>query len=290
MVKNKKILYWILAVLVASVFIFAALNESQLLTVKPPPAAIEINGKEQISGVGSFCWNEAWKALCVDMAGFVTAYEPLPAVSPFTVHLRLPLDAPPEELQLSIIRVMEKDELEIDARGFRLWRFQEGKSIALSLQREQDIELSLEPGLYVLNVFTRWQEKGDVSFGFLLSVTAERQVPEPPNSPSQTTPTGKEADIRGNITVIQKADLQSRERGIIGTVLIEGVLEKDTEFDRALVTITNKTRILEQEGQVSRSKTFDDLRAGQKVQALFTGTVLESYPVQATAIEIVILK
>ncbi len=290
MVKNKKILYWILAVLVASVIIFVALNGSQLLTIKPPPAILEINGKEQISGIGSFCWNEAWKGLCVDMAGFVTDDEPLPAGSPFTAHLRLPLEVPPEELQVSIIRVTGKDELEIDAQGFRLWRFQEGKSITLPLQREQDIELSLEPELYVLDVFTRWKEKGDVSFGFLLGVTTERQSPEPPASPLQTTPTGKEADIRGNITILKQADLQGRERGILGTVLIEGVMEKDTEFDRALVTITNKTRILEQEGQVYRSMTFNDIKAGQKVQAKFTGTVLESYPVQATAIEIVILK
>lgn len=288
MVKNKKILYWILAVMVTSVIIFVALNESQLLTLKPPPAILEINGKEQVSGIGTFCWREAWDALCVE-TDIVTAEEPLPAVSPFTAHLRLPLAVPPEELQLSVIQVTEKDEYELDGRGLRLWRSREGERITLPLQREQDIEQSLEPGLYVIDVFARW-EKGDVIYGFLLDVTTERQSPEPPASPLQTTPTGKEAHIRGNITVILQADLQGRERGIIGTVLIEGVMEKDTEYDRASVTITNKTRILEQEGQVYRSKTFNDLKAGQKVQARFTGTVLESYPVQATAIEIVILK
>jgi beta-N-acetylhexosaminidase len=97
-------------------------------------------------------------------------------------------------------------------------------------------------------------------------------------------------DIRGSISSLSRADGQSRERGILGTVLVEGVVEKDTKFDRASVTVKDETRIFERKGGSRRSVTFDDLRVGQKVGARFAGPVLESNPVQATAAEIVILE
>jgi hypothetical protein len=101
---------------------------------------------------------------------------------------------------------------------------------------------------------------------------------------------GGQVDIRGTITSIHRADTQSQEEGIMGTVLIEGAVEEDTEFDKASVTITEETRIFEQEGQGRRAVTFEALQVGQRVEARFTGPVMESYPVQATAREIVILQ
>jgi len=98
------------------------------------------------------------------------------------------------------------------------------------------------------------------------------------------------ADIRGDITSIHQADAENGEKGIVGSILIEGVIEEDTEFDKASVTITDKTRIFEQKGQDRRPVTFESLKMGQRVQARFTGPVMESYPVQATASEVVILK
>lgn len=38
------------------------------------------------------------------------------------------------------------------------------------IERESDINLSLEPGLYVLSVFLEWKEQGDVLYGFLVQV------------------------------------------------------------------------------------------------------------------------
>ncbi len=92
------------------------------------------------------------------------------------------------------------------------------------------------------------------------------------------------AAIRGNITDIRQAN------GTIDTVRIEGALEDDTQYDRAVVTITEQTRILKQEGQERVPATAEELKVGQRVEADFTGPVLESYPVQATASEIVILE
>ena len=97
-------------------------------------------------------------------------------------------------------------------------------------------------------------------------------------------------DIRGNITDISEVSAENRERGILGTIRIEGALEEDTNVDQAVVEITEKTRILERDGDEVYSVRFESFEMGQRVQALFTGPVRESYPVQAVAMEIVILK
>lgn len=143
--------------------------------IKPPHAILTIAGEEQISGIGSFCWRETWndqtwKALCEDYDGIPTAQEPLLAFSPFTLHLRMLLNEPPEELQLNIYQVTDKDEIELNSGVWRWWKYQEGKYVTLPLESEQDVNLSLEPGLYVLNVYPNWKEKGSVSYGFLLNV------------------------------------------------------------------------------------------------------------------------
>jgi hypothetical protein len=89
----------------------------------PPPAILSIDGNEQTSGIGSSCWkveNETY-SLCVDSAGTVTPAEPLITRSPFTAHLYLPLEEPPEELYFSTYRVMDDDELKEFANSVRVW-------------------------------------------------------------------------------------------------------------------------------------------------------------------------
>ena len=100
---------------------------------------------------------------------------------------------------------------------------------------------------------------------------------------------GKEADIRGNITSIYKA-AEDSTGDIIGSILIEGDIEKDTEFDKASVTITKETHIFESKSGKLLKASFDSLKPNQRVQALFTGPVMESYPVQVKAKEVVILE
>jgi endonuclease/exonuclease/phosphatase family metal-dependent hydrolase len=95
------------------------------------------------------------------------------------------------------------------------------------------------------------------------------------------------ADIRGKITSLNRANAE-RER-VVGTLLIEGVKESDTNVDRASVSVTKETRIVDRRGKERGTATFDDLKTGQKVEVRFLGPVMQSYPVQATASEIVIL-
>lgn len=143
--------------------------------IMPPPASLKINEIEQISGIGSYCWFETWKGLCADYEGIPTPDEPLPAISPFTVHLSLPLKEPPQELEINVIQVTDDDKIKSYLNGSFMWlpkgeKMQEGNYSTLALERESDINLSLEPGLYVLHVRPIWTEKGSVSYGFLLNV------------------------------------------------------------------------------------------------------------------------
>lgn len=81
--------------------------------------------------------------------------------TPFTAHLLLPFQEAPEGLQLNVIRVTDEDKLKGgEEHRWQLWRFQEGKHFTLPLEREQDIELSLEPGLYILKSYQH-QMRGD---------------------------------------------------------------------------------------------------------------------------------
>ena len=97
-------------------------------------------------------------------------------------------------------------------------------------------------------------------------------------------------DIRGNISQIRRGDLNEGKKGIIGFVLVEGDIEEDTKFDKALITVTDKTSIYKQIGSDRHSVAFEKLDPGQKVEAWFTGPVMQSYPARGSAMEIVILR
>jgi endonuclease/exonuclease/phosphatase family metal-dependent hydrolase len=99
----------------------------------------------------------------------------------------------------------------------------------------------------------------------------------------------EKTDIRGRITNVQRANTDGGNDQLLGTLLIEGVKEADTNFDQASVRVTNETQIFDARGKERKQASFEALKAGQKVEARFTGPVMESYPVQATAGELVIL-
>ncbi len=102
---------------------------------------------------------------------------------------------------------------------------------------------------------------------------------------SEPTPTTPPA-IRGSITSRTSAP----GGDLVGSILVEGQVEAGTTFDKATIAVTVKTRIFEQTAQERRQATFDALQMGRTIEAWFDGPVAESYPVQATASDIVILK
>jgi len=143
--------------------------------IEPPPAILTVAGKEQVSGIGSYCWTEptgedAGTGLCADMVGISTAEEPLTAGSPVTATFLLAPEETPNELLLEVIPVTAEDEMERWADGSRSWPYQPGERYTLPLEREPSLELSLQPGLYVLILAGRWEAYGDASYGFLVEV------------------------------------------------------------------------------------------------------------------------
>jgi hypothetical protein len=98
------------------------------------------------------------------------------------------------------------------------------------------------------------------------------------------------ADVRGTVTGLLPATEGMRQKGILGFVRIEGSGQHDTRYDKATVTITDTTRILWRDGKIERTIPLDSVPRGAEVEARFIGPVRESYPVQATASRLVVLK
>jgi hypothetical protein len=96
-------------------------------------------------------------------------------------------------------------------------------------------------------------------------------------------------DIIGTVTTLSVA-AGSWNAGILGTLLIEGRIQSGTSVDKAMVTVTDKTLVYLEDAHGRHLVDFSYLGVGQTVAVTITGPVAESYPVQATASAIVILK
>lgn len=99
----------------------------------------------------------------------------------------------------------------------------------------------------------------------------------------------EKVSIRGTPASVSPADDDGKKAGVLGTLLIEGRKDKDTEYDKAMVKVTKGTKIFQQVGRELKPASFDDLKPGVKLEIQFQGPVAESFPVQATAGKIVIL-
>ena len=162
----------LLETILGSQFAGADPSHGPNLDTEPPSALLVIGDQEQTSGVGSYCWPDgiAGMALCLDKVGLPTASEPLQVSGPFVTQLSIPLSDLPDILSLTAIPVTFEDQMELDAEGMRWWPPMSGDSFDLPLAPPHQIELNIEPGLYVLSVFAQWQDIGDVLYGFLVEV------------------------------------------------------------------------------------------------------------------------
>ena len=108
---------------------------------------------------------------------------------------------------------------------------------------------------------------------------ADKAEPEPkPVAPPK-------ADIRGTVSEVSGL----KARGLIGRMLVEGKKEKDTQYDKASVTLPMGVKIHKWQGGKKVEVAFKDIVPGCVVQCVFDGPVAESYPVQARASEVLIL-
>jgi hypothetical protein len=147
--------------------------------VEPPPAVLAVDGQEQISGIGSYCWSdpEEGVAICADMIGIITPENPLAVTASFTASFYLSPEEDPVELSLRVLPVSAEDEILPPGEDWRAWPGAPGEVYPLPLERAPEIELSLAPGMHVLDLFARWEDWGDVSYGFLVEVSETAGMP-----------------------------------------------------------------------------------------------------------------
>ena len=127
-----------------------------------------------------------------------------------------------------------------------------------------------------------------LAWSLALSVVPGCSTSSASNGPAQ--PPGVSPDIEGYVASVWGSSADPRPGDVLGSILIEGELERGMPFDRASVTIREDTRIYDGRAGELVEARFEDLEVGQRVQAVFTGPVAESYPVQATASQILILE
>ena len=68
---------------------------------------------------------------------------------------------------------------------------------------------------------------------------------------------------------------------IVSAIMVEGKVESDTIHDKAKVGIEKGTKITT--GNVGQKLSANELKEGMKVEIVFEGPVMESYPVQGKA-------
>lgn len=139
----------------------------------PPLATLKTTQGEQVAALGSTCWIQQLQdgspvETCQDSPGIPTPQTFLPVETQFTGSLRLPLPIPPAGVSIVHMPVSPADVLEPPAGGIILWPYQEGETILLSNEVEQDLQLELSPGLNVVYVNARWDGLGSAGYGFLL--------------------------------------------------------------------------------------------------------------------------
>jgi Protein of unknown function (DUF3221) len=95
-------------------------------------------------------------------------------------------------------------------------------------------------------------------------------------------PLKTEADFYGFITDIQAGQAKD----------VKGILSVESDADKIVtkyvITVNKDTAIFRQEDSNLKNADFNELENKQWVKIWFTGSVLESWPMQATAKQIVI--
>ncbi len=99
---------------------------------------------------------------------------------------------------------------------------------------------------------------------------------------SAPKPLQTEADFTGWVTEIHPIG----DKGTLGQILIES--HADKIVDKYMVTIKDETLIFKQDGENRRKVAFAALETQQRVQIWFSGPIMESFPMQGTARQVVI--
>lgn len=122
----------------------------------------------------------------------------------------------------------------------------------------------------------------------LLGITAGLTACYPPVSDGAVAGQAS-LSLDGQILEISQASPQDRENGLLGAILVEGTMQDGAQSALVSSAVTRDTRLWLQDGQTRRPISFDALTVGQSVLIAFRGPLAESYPMQGTADEIVVM-
>ena len=99
-------------------------------------------------------------------------------------------------------------------------------------------------------------------------------------SPAQ--PLTTEPDFYGFITEVRAVG----NNDVVGTIAVES--HADKIVDKYVITIKDTTSIFRLDEEDYQEISFDDLEAKQRLKIWFDGPVMESWPMQARALQVVI--
>lgn len=88
----------------------------------------------------------------------------------------------------------------------------------------------------------------------------------------------------------EKVNIYGNVKNIYKESILIKSIENSALYDKASVTIDNKSMIIVSTNGKLTKGTFDDLNEGDIVYVIFSGPVAESYPIQAYAKKILIVR
>lgn len=104
------------------------------------------------------------------------------------------------------------------------------------------------------------------------------------------TPVPSFIETRGMVSDVQAATAEQKAGGKLGTFRLEGAKVEGAVYQRAVVTVSKDTHLMEEKDGKPVEATFEALEFGELVSVRIVGPVMESDPVQATAAEVTILR
>lgn len=103
------------------------------------------------------------------------------------------------------------------------------------------------------------------------------------------TATGSErVDMNGKIVGLCSDSSQSDVKSI-NSLMVEGSPSGGTDIQNISVIITKNTTIFHKYGKNLVKASIHDLQPGQKIEIRFSGSIIQTYPPQTNASEIIIL-
>jgi hypothetical protein len=132
------------------------------------------------------------------------------------------------------------------------------------------------PGDYWMYPTLPWSERGDLTY--------EQRPARVTVTARQGAPQASWYHIEGTVTSVTRLP-----NGLL-ELAVDGEKTAATQYDRARVTVSTTATVVRQQGTQEVQGTISELERGQRVRISFVGPVRLSYPVQADAGRILILR